>query len=104
MSTVQLSPQAREDLVSIWLYLAEQTSEDLADKFIDDLQAFCRNIAAMPGRGRAQDFIRPQLFKINFKSYSIYYDLIDSKENFSHIVIRRFWHQSRDLDNLEIDI
>ncbi len=98
MPKVELSKQARDDLASVWHYISEQSSEHIADKFIDDLSKTCQKVAVMPTIGRPQDFIRDGLRKHSFKRYSIYYDIIGD----NHIVVRRFWHQSRDLENMDI--
>ncbi|MDW3195881.1 MAG: type II toxin-antitoxin system RelE/ParE family toxin [Cytophagales bacterium] len=98
MPKVELSIQARNDLASVWYYISEQSSDHVADKFIDSLSEVCQKIANMPTIGRPQDFLRKGLRKHSFKRYSIYYDIADN----NHIVIRRFWHQSRDLENMNI--
>lgn len=96
MPIYQLSVEARNDLALIWLYISEQTDDDMANQFIDNLEETCRKISEMPHMGSPQDHLRSGIRRHQYKSYSIYYDTIDE----NHIVIRRFWHQSRDLGNL----
>ena len=99
MSKVELSIEARNDLVSVWVYLAENGSEDIADRFIDQLQEACVNLAQMPTIGKSQDHIREGLKRHVYRNYSIYYDIAGQ----SHVIIRRFWHQSRDLESFILD-
>jgi len=98
MPSYKLSLEARNDLAEVWLYLAEYGNDAIADHFIKNLELVCAKISKMPNMGSPQDHIKSGLRKHAYKSYSIYYDSIEP----GHIVIRRFWHQSRDLDNLSM--
>jgi plasmid stabilization system protein ParE len=98
MPIFELSIEARNDLTLIWLYISDQSNDEIADCFIDNLEEACSKISKMPNIGNSQGHICEGLRKHPYKNYSIYYDIVGQ----NHIVIRRFWHQSRDLDNLLI--
>ena len=99
MSKVELSIEARNDLVSVWAYLAENSDEAIADRFIEQLQEACVKLAQTPTIGKPQDHVRQGLRRHMYKRYSIYFDHVGE----SHIIVRRFWHQSRDLESFFLD-
>lgn len=98
MGIYQLSVEARNDLAEIWFYISEHSSDDTADRFIDRLETTCEKISEMPDMGNPQDHIREGLRRHSHGNYSIYYDTVEK----DHIVIKRVWHQSRDLENFSI--
>lgn len=60
MPEVQRSPEARTDLLQIWLYLAERNPQ-AADRLLDLIDQKCRLLAEMPGMGRGRPELRPNL-------------------------------------------
>lgn len=67
MRIYELSVEARNDLALIWLYISEQTDDDMADQFIDNLEETCRKISEMPHMGSPQDHLRSGIRSINTK-------------------------------------
>jgi toxin ParE1/3/4 len=56
---VSHSARARDDLLDIWLYLAEHGSETVANKAYDRIQAACARLAEHPPMGPARPDIHP---------------------------------------------
>ncbi len=54
MSEVRYSRRAREDLLDIWLYIAQQHSEAVADRVIDRIEYACQALARHPQLGPAR--------------------------------------------------
>jgi toxin ParE1/3/4 len=78
--SVYLIEGARQDLLRLHRYAAENDSFARADKLIDDLQRVCLKLKTMPERGR----IPPELERIGisefreliFKPYRIIYHVV----------------------------
>ncbi len=51
MAACLRTPQAEQDLLEIWLYIA-QDDIAVADKFLDKIEDKCQMLAAHPGTGR----------------------------------------------------
>ncbi|RDV10761.1 type II toxin-antitoxin system RelE/ParE family toxin [Pontibacter diazotrophicus] len=96
MVLYQLSPAAEEDLIAIWLYLAENASEQVADNIIDELSDACQHLAQNPLTGRNRNELRKDLRSFPVSSYLIFYDIIA----LNHIVVRRVLHQRRDVNTI----
>lgn len=94
MAFCQLSPAAEEDLTEIWLFLAENSSEQVADSILDEISETCRNLAQNPLIGRSRGEIREGLRSFPVSTYLVFYDIIAP----SHVVVRRVLHQRRDVD------
>ncbi|MBF9255624.1 type II toxin-antitoxin system RelE/ParE family toxin [Pontibacter sp. 172403-2] len=96
MAIYQLSPAAEEDLTEIWLYLAENASEQVADHIIDEISDTCQHLAQSPLIGRTRNELREELRSFPASTYLIFYDVVTA----NHIVVRRVLHQRRDVDTL----
>ena len=89
---VSFTPAAREDIEEIWLYLAIEADEEIADRFITKLHDKCHSIGRSPKGFRLRPELAPELRSFPFKSYVIFYL---EKEN--DIEVIRILHASRDL-------
>lgn len=96
MVLYQLSPAAEEDLTEIWVYLAENAGEQVADRIIDEISATCQHLAQRPLTGRARNELRKGLRSFPANTYLVFYDVVAA----NHIVVRRVLHQRRDLKAL----
>jgi len=52
--TVRFTRQAREDLLDLWSYIAERSSEATADKVYDRIEQGCQILKQNPQIGRAR--------------------------------------------------
>jgi toxin ParE1/3/4 len=52
---INLSPEADEDLVEIWGYLAREASERVADRQLHDIDTAFERLKAWPYSGRKRD-------------------------------------------------
>ena len=94
MVLYQLSPAAEADLTEIWLYLAENASEQVADRIIDEISAICQQLAQSPLIGRTRNELREELRSFPASAYLIFYDVVAA----NHTVVRRVLHQRRDVN------
>ncbi|MBD3344964.1 MAG: type II toxin-antitoxin system RelE/ParE family toxin [Chitinivibrionales bacterium] len=87
---VVVLPEARDDIVDIYLYVAENNSVMRADSLLSNLEQTCLSLNHSPQRGHAV----PELKRINvenfreihYKPYRIIYQIIE-KTVYVHAVL-----------------
>jgi toxin ParE1/3/4 len=93
MARVVLSPQAAEDILDIWDFIADDSFLE-ADRWVDRLDEKLGLWATQPLIGRLRDELAPGLRSIPFGRYMVFFmpmpDGID---------VVRVLHGSRDMDN-----
>ncbi len=87
-------PRAKNDLVEIWDFIADDT-EARADAFVDLIDQKLLTLALNPGMGRARDEITEGLRSFPVGRYVIFYRPIPEG-----VEIVRVLHGSRDIDAL----
>ncbi len=65
---VIFGPQALDQLVELFRYIAEAASPDMATRCTDAIVSFCESLCLFPHRGIQRDDIRPGLRITNYKS------------------------------------
>lgn len=94
MTQLRISPRAREDLLEIWSYIAED-SEENADGFIDKIHETMELLAGQPGLGRHRDELAPGIQSFPVGRYIIFYRVLSNA-----IEIVRVLHGARDIENI----
>jgi toxin ParE1/3/4 len=94
MTSYIISPLASRDLDNIFDYFAE-FSVDAGERFVEDFNKKCRNLAIFPNIGRAYTDIELSLRGIPLSAYIIFY-----RVNENSIEIVRVVSGYRDLDSL----
>jgi len=94
MARVVFTKQAREDLIDIWLHIAEDDPA-AADRVLDRLDESARHLVDHPEMGAARDDIRPGLRYLISGSYLLLYRITDAG-----VEIVRAVHGRRDLIGL----
>lgn len=69
--SVVFTPEAEEQLLSLYRYIAGAGSPERGAQYADSIIAFCEELAAFPHRGRERDDIRPGLRTIGFRRRAI---------------------------------
>jgi plasmid stabilization system protein ParE len=88
-----VSPLAADDLHAIWLYLAEEASEEFADHTIEKLARTFAELAEMPGLGhRRSDLTRLRVHFYFAAPYMVIY-----QRDCSPLAIHAVLHGARDL-------
>lgn len=90
----QLTPQAREDVLSIWRYIAAD-NEPAADKLIDRFSETFEQLARQPDMGTRRDQYRAGLRAFLVGRYAIFYE-----RHADGIRIFRVLHGARRFDDL----
>ncbi len=94
MGMAKRTAQAEDDLLDIWLYIA-QDKPNAADQFLDELEAKFLLLAEQPQLGPARPDIAPGLRYFPVRSYLILY-----REITEGVEIVRVVHGARRLLNL----
>ncbi len=88
------TPQANEDLLQIWAYIARDSVE-AADRMLLKIDRKCRFLAANPHTGELLEQFRPGLRRFVVDNYLVFYQLIDGG-----IEVFRVLHGARDIEKL----
>lgn len=64
---VRFAPDARDDLLKLYDFVAEQSGGSRAIAYIARIETFCRGFATFPHRGIARDDILPGLRLVGFE-------------------------------------
>lgn len=94
MPIVQRTAQADEDLIDIWVYIA-QDNPDAADHLLDEFEKKFALLAGQPRVGAARSDIAPGLRHFPAGNYLILY-----RETDDGIEVVRVVHGARRLSNL----
>lgn len=94
MKKARLSDQAKEDLVTLWEYIA-QDNPAAADRLLQKLVSQYKSLAEHPGMGRLREELRPGLRSFSVGNYLILYHAISEG-----IAVFRIIHGARSLERL----
>ena len=94
------SPEAEQDLLEIWAYLAGEASPHVADVCLGDIDNACRHLEEWPLSGRPRNELMYGLRSILARSYVVLYRVADHG-----VEIIRVIHGKRDIDAIfrEVD-
>ena len=96
--TVHLSPEADEDLIEIWGYLAREASERVADRQLHEIDVACARLKAWPNSGRRRDELLTGMRSVPSRPYVIFYRIQDDA-----VEIVRVLHGRRDIASIFAD-
>ena len=69
--TVVFAPQAREQLASLYRYIAGAASPEIAERYTSAIVTYCEGLQTFPMRGTRRDDIRPGLRITNYKKRAV---------------------------------
>ena len=78
MLELEVSPEAENDLLEIWLYIAEDQAIN-ADRYLDKLQEKALTLAEFPNLGRDRPELGEGLKSFPVDRYNLYYQVSESK-------------------------
>ena len=94
MPLLIVSPEAEQDLLDIWLYIAEDSPVN-ADRFLDRLEGKALKLAEFTEIGIDRPELAPDLKSFPVDRYVLYY-----RANTSGIELVRVLHGSRDINRV----
>jgi toxin ParE1/3/4 len=95
MPQVLRTAQAAIDLLEIWVYIAEESSMDAADRVLGTIDRKCQALAEQPGMGRRREELASGLRSLPVGSYVIFY-----RDQDGGIEVIRVLHGARDIEAL----
>lgn len=90
---VVFSPEARDDLLELYDYIADRGAPNAAICYVERLEIRCLNLADFPEQGRKRDDVRPGLRLLGFERRT----MIAFHVTPSEIVIDRILHGGRNV-------
>jgi plasmid stabilization system protein ParE len=69
--TVVFAPEAEDDLVELFEYIAEHGSPVNAERYTEAIVAHCEALTTFPHRGTPRDDIRPGLRTTNYRKRAV---------------------------------
>jgi toxin ParE1/3/4 len=73
VSNFRLSRRAEEDFLQIGAFTIDRWGVDQANRYLNQLETCCRQIADMPAMGRPANEVRPDLRRIEHGRHVIFY-------------------------------
>ena len=93
---VQFSPEARDDLLALYDWIAAAAHPDTALSYIDRIEAYCRGFDVASERGHRRDDIRPGLRIVGFeRRVTIAFTVEDAR-----VVILRVFYGGRNWEGM----
>ena len=70
--TVIFTPEAEEQLVQLYRYIAAAASPEIAERYVNSIVTCCEDLREFPLRGTRRDDVRPGLRITNYKKAGRY--------------------------------
>ena len=86
MTRVIFTHAARQDLLDIWLYIAENNSEAIADRIYDQIADSCKRLAEYPELGRSRLEIAEDARSLLVERWLVLYRLIGTNVQVVRII------------------
>ena len=98
--TVRFSPEAEEQITSLFDYLASEASPRIASRYVEGILTFCDGLKTFPLRGSPRDDIRLGIRTISYKKRA----LIAYATEESQVLILGVYHGGQDYEALIRDL
>ena len=95
--SVVFAPEAEDDLVELFEYIAEQGSPAAAAGYTDAIVAYCEGLGRFAHRGTKRDDIRPGLRITNYRRQAVIAFSID--ESTDTVAILGVYYAGRDYES-----
>jgi toxin ParE1/3/4 len=69
--TVIFTPEAQQQLLALYRYIATAASPDIAERYTNSIVAYCEGSQNSPLRGTRRDDVRPGLRVTNYKKRAV---------------------------------
>ena len=76
--SVVFSPEAEEQLVALYHYIADAASPETAARYTEGIVDYCNSLQISPLRGTMRDDIRPGLRVTNYKKRTVIAYAVDA--------------------------
>ncbi len=93
---VVFAPEARDDLIALYLYVADQSGDARAMAYVERIEAFCARFDLFPERGTRRDDLFAGLRLIGFEGRVAIAFLVEG----DRVTIFRVLYGGRDIEGL----
>ena len=98
---VIFSPEAQEQLVSLYRYVAVAASPEIAERYTNSIVAYCESLKDFPLRGTRRDDVRPGIRITNYKKRAVIAFAVEAEQ----ISIIGIYYGGQDYETvLQIDL
>ena len=77
--TVVFTPEAQEQIVALYRYIAAATSPEIAERYTNAIVTYCEGLQTFPLRDTPRDDIRPTLRITNYKRRAVIAYAVDAE-------------------------
>jgi toxin ParE1/3/4 len=77
---VVFSPDAQEQLVALYRFIAQTGSPDTAARYTQAIVDYCESLANFPQRGTMRDDVRPGLRVTNYRKRTVIAFAVDAEQ------------------------
>ena len=93
---VAFAPEARDDLIRLYDFIADAASPETAIRYVERIEAYCRDMGVAAERGRRRDDVRPGLRVVSFEGrVAIAFTMTEDR-----VTILRLFYGGRDWEAL----
>ena len=75
---VIFTPEAQEQLVALYCYIADAASAEIAERYTSAITAYCESLQTFPHRGTRRDDVRTGLRVTNYKRRAVIAFVVDA--------------------------
>ena len=77
---VIFSPEAKEQLLSLYNYIEAAASPEIAERYISSIVTYCESLKNFPMRGKRRDDVRSGLRVTNYKKRTVIAFAVDDEQ------------------------
>jgi len=77
---VVFSPEAEEQLLALYHYIADSTSPVVAARYTEAIVTYCESLRTFPHRGTRRDDVRPGLRITNYRKRAVVAFHVDAEQ------------------------
>ncbi len=93
---VNYSPDAEQDLIAIFRWIADQSSSQTAERFVMAIYDYCDDLTDFPLRGRARDDLAPGLRVLGFRKRAVIAFTVGESE----VTVHGVYYGGRDYESI----
>jgi len=91
---VVFAPEAQDDLLELYAWIAERTSPAVAQRYTDAIVEQCERLATLPQRGAPREDVRPGLRITHYRGRTVIAYAVD--DDAGRVVVLGVFHGGRD--------
>jgi len=96
---VVFAPEAEQQLVTLYRYIAEEASPDIAERFTNAIVEHCEKLENFPNRGTPRDDLRPGLRTMAYRRRVTIAYAVDSDQ----VAILGIFYGGQDIETMLSD-